>query len=285
VTQQTPKPANGDPDPDFDWSWTEEDGSGWVPPAVDTSKPSAARMYDYALGGKDNFAVDREAAERALQVMPDGPALALANRDFLVNSVRVMANAGIRQFIDLGTGIPTSPNVHETARDIIEDAAVVYVDNDPIVLAHSRATVDDRDRVRTIMRDIRDPASVLQDPILRRMVDLDQPVGLLMFAVLHFVDISIAPEVVRHYVDKLAPGSYVAFSVGTREGVPPEVTAHVEQVYQASQSAIVFRTRAQVEELVEGLDLLEPGIAEVTQWRADGVPGTMRMLAGVGIKR
>jgi hypothetical protein len=283
VTQQVPP---RDTDPDFDWGWAEDDdGNHWVPPAIDTTRPSAARMYDYALGGKDNFAVDREAAERTYQVMPDGPALARTNRDFLARAVRMMSESGIRQFIDLGTGIPTSPSVHEIAREADPAAHVVYVDNDPIVLAHNRAILDRADGVITILRDLREPARVLADSELTATVNLDEPVGLLMIAVLHFVDLTVAPEVVQHYLSRLAPGSQVAFSVGTREGVPPEVTAHVEKVYTTTQSPIVFRTRAQVEQLFDGLDLVEPGLSEITQWRADGTPLTMRMLAGLGVKR
>jgi hypothetical protein len=283
VTQQVPP---RDTDPDFDWGWAEDDDvNSWVPPAIDTTRPSAARMYDYALGGKDNFAVDREAADRAYRVMPDGPALARANRDFLARAVRQMSESGIRQFIDLGTGIPTSPNVHEVAREADPAAKVVYVDNDPIVLAHNRAILDRADGVATIMRDLREPARVLADADLTSTVHLDQPVGLLMIAVLHFVDLAVGPEVVQHYLSRLAPGSQVAFSVGTREGVAPEVTAQVEKIYSATQSPIVFRTRAQIEQLIEGLELTEPGLTEVTQWRSDGTPLTMRMLAGLGVKR
>jgi hypothetical protein len=275
-----------DSDPDFDWGWAEDDGgNNWVPPAIDTTKASAARMYDYALGGKDNFAVDREAAEKAFQVMPDGPALARANRAFMDRAVRLMSESGIHQFIDLGTGIPTSPSVHEVARQDDPGARVVYVDNDPIVLAHNRAILDRSDGVVTIMRDLREPARVLADETLSTTVDLDQPVGLLMIAVLHFVDLAVAPEVVQHYLSRVAPGSYVAFSVGTREGVPPEVSNRVEKIYTTTQSPIVFRTRAQVEQLVEGLDLVSPGMTEVSRWRASGTPTTMRMLAGVGVKR
>jgi hypothetical protein len=283
VTQQVPP---RDTDPDFDWGWAEDDdGNNWVPPAIDTTRPSAARMYDYALGGKDNFAVDRDAAERAYQVMPDGPGLARANRDFLARAVRAMSESGIRQFIDLGTGIPTSPSVHEVAREGNPAAHVVYVDNDPIVLAHNRAILDRADGVVTILRDLREPARVLADSELIKTVDLDEPVGLLMIAVLHFVDLAVAPEVVQNYVHRLAPGSQVAFSVGTREGVAPEVSTQVERIYASTQSPIVFRTRAQVEQLIDGLDLVEPGLTDVTEWRAEGTPLTMRMLAGLGVKR
>jgi hypothetical protein len=272
-------------EPDFDWSWAEDDDADWVPPAIDDSRASVARMYDYSLGGKDNFEVDREAARQAWEVMPDGPQLALANRAFLADAVRRMTRAGIDQFLDLGTGIPTSPSVHEVARAAIPDAHVVYVDNDPVVLTHSRAMLHGIDGVVSIMRDLREPAAVLGDPALRRTLDLSRPVGLLLIAVLHFVDQSIGAQVVRHYLDKLAPGSYVAFSVATVDGVPREVTRRLEEIYQHATAPIIFRTRAQVEELVDGLDLLEPGITDVTRWGDQHRPLTMRMHAGVGVTR
>jgi hypothetical protein len=280
--REAPLPPHQD-GPDFDWSWAEDD-AGWVPPAVDTTRPSAARMYDYALGGKDNFEVDRRAAEQALRVMPDGPTLARANRDFLIRAVELISEAGIHQFLDLGTGIPTVPSVHEVARRTDPDARAVYVDNDPIVLAHSRAAVDGDPGLVALPHDLREPFKVLGDRRLQAIIDTDRPYGLLMVAVLHFVDLAIAPEVVSHYLSALPSGSHVAFSIGTRDDVRPEVVAEVERVYATSQSPIVLRTRAQIEQLVDGLDLLEPGLTEVTRWRADGTPGAMRMLAGIGVK-
>jgi hypothetical protein len=271
-------------EPDFDWSWAEEDDSSWVPPSIDTTRPSVARMYDYSLGGKDNFAVDREAAHRAWEVMPDGPDLARYNRTFLTTAVRLMAQAGVRQFLDLGTGIPTSPSVHEVAREVIPDARVVYVDNDPIVLAHSRALLDGDPHAASLMFDLREPANVLRDRTLRSMIDLEQPVGLLMIAALHFVDLSIGVQVVRHYLERIAGGSYLAFSVATLDGVEPSVTRRLEEIYRNSSAPMTFRTLAQVEELIDGIELLEPGITDVSRWRNDGDLLTMRMHAGVGLR-
>jgi len=271
---------------EFDWAWAEQDDdSTWVPPAIDTSRPSAARMYDYALGGKDNFAVDREAAEGAWQVMPDGPALARANRRFLARALRVMTEAGIRQFIDLGAGIPTSPNVHEVAREGAPDARVVYVDNDPIVLAHNRAILDRSDGVVTILRDVCEPSRVLADHQLRATVDLDEPVGLLMIAVLHFVDLSVGSQVVQHYLNRVPSGSRLAFSVATFDGVEPTVSRHVEEVYRNASSQIVFRSRAQVEELIDGVEVQQPGIVDVSHWDPSlAEPLTMRMHSGIAVK-
>ncbi|HEY6794688.1 MAG TPA: SAM-dependent methyltransferase [Kineosporiaceae bacterium] len=277
--------ATDPPEPDYDWSWTEEDDDGWVPPTVDITRPSAARIYDYCLGGKDNFEVDRDAAECALQVLPDGRDLALANRRFLRSAVAAMARSGIRQFLDLGTGIPTSPNVHETARTVHADARVVYVDNDPIVLAHGRAMLDGTDGVTAVMRDLREPAGVLNDPRVRQTISLDEPVGLLLVAVLHFVDVSLGAQVVRHYVDRLVPGSQVAISVGTSDGMPRETIRHLEGIYQATSTPVTFRTFAQTEELVDGLALLEPGIVDVARWfDPHAAPMSMRMYAGIGVK-
>jgi hypothetical protein len=278
------RPA-GQPEPDYDWSWAEDDDDGWVPPVLDIARPSAARMYDYYLGGKDNFEVDRRAAERILEVVPGGRELAVANRRFLCSAVSAMAHAGIRQFLDLGTGIPASPNVHEVARRFHPDARVVYLDNDPVVLAHSRALLDGTEGVTAVMRDLREPASVHADTRVRRMISFQEPVGLLLVAVLHFVDNTLGPQVVRHYVDRLAPGSRVAFSTGTVDGVPDTVTRRLEEIYRETASPLTLRTLAQTEELIEGLDLLEPGITDVAQWKAPAAPLLgMRMYAGIGVK-
>jgi len=273
-------------EPDFDWSWAEGDGDDtWVPPTVDITRPSVARMYDYALGGKDNYAIDREAADRAMQVLPDGPELARVNRVFLVAAVRSMARAGIRQFLDLGTGIPTSPNVHEVARELIPDARIVYVDNDPVVLAHSRAMLDGTPGVAVLTRDLRDPAAVLDDVRLRRVLSLDEPVGLLLVSVLHFVEPTIGAQAMRHYIDRLAPGSRLAFSVGTFDGVPPNVTRHLEEVYRGATAPLHFRTLAQTEEVLDGLEVLPPGIVDIARWTDPEAPMlNMRMHTGIAVK-
>ncbi len=161
---------------------------GWqVSAGIDTSTPNHARVYDYVLGGKDNFAVDREAAKKVLAVAPDTRRLARANRAFLVRTVRFVAESGIRQFIDLGTGIPTSPNVHQVARGVDASARVVYVDNDPIVVEHNHALLASDEGVVTIEADIRRPAEILGNPELEMLIDFDEPVAVLMVAVLHLV--------------------------------------------------------------------------------------------------
>ena len=253
----------GETTADDDWVVWADDTSDWVPPAVDTTKPSAARMYDFFLGGKDNFAVDREAAEQFLEAFPDVPTAARANRAFLVRAVQAMTAAGIDQFLDLGTGIPTAPNVHEVARLTHPRAAVVYVDNDPVVTTHSHALLADDDRVVTVRADLRDPAAVLDDPKVRAVLDLDRPVGLLMIAVLHFVDHTAGPRITSRYYQELSPGSQVALTIGVRDGVSPQALAAGEKVYSRSNTPVHLRTMAQVQELLEPLDLLAPGIEDV----------------------
>jgi hypothetical protein len=271
---------------DFDWSWT-EDGPAWVSPAVDTRRPSLARCYDFVLGGKDNYDIDREIAARLCALVPDAAQTARANRAFVLRAVRVMAQAGIRQFLDLGCGIP-NPNgaaVHEIAREVVPDARVAYVDRDPIVLAHVRAALDGQPGLYAALFDLRDAKRVLGDLGLRDVVRLDEPVGIIMGAVLNHVDVSLAVQVVDHYLSKIVPDSHIAVSVGSAEGTAPEAARALDVVLQPVVGPVILRTTAQVEELLDGLDLLPPGIVDVTRWRADGVPGSIRVHAVVGVKR
>jgi hypothetical protein len=270
-------------DPEFDWSWTDEDVD-WVPPSVDSTKPSVARMYDYYLGGKDNFAVDREAADAVARTVPATRLVAMANRQFLVNAVRAMSAAGVKQFLDLGTGIPTSPNVHEIAREYHEDASVVYVDNDPVVLVHNRALLARHEGVVTITQDLRQPAAVLGDPAVRNVIDFDQPLGLLCIAVLHFVAPDIAPEIMAQYRKAMAPGSYLAISAASYEGLPLSVVRDLESIYANANAPLVFRSTSQIEQLFEGFELIDPGLTLVTRWRADGEGGE-GATCGVGRKQ
>lgn len=282
VPAMTEQPETTSPDPvdqgqDQDWSWVDE-VQEWVPPSVDVTKPSVARIYDFGLGGKDNYPVDRAVAEKFLAIVPDGQLTARANRDFLTAAVREMAEAGIDQFLDLGSGLPTSPNVHETAREVRPGASVAYVDNDPVVAAHNRAMLLDDDRIVTISRDMRDPASVLGDPQTLKVVDFDRPVGLLFIAVLHFVDIASAPAILSRYVRTLAPGSLVAITATTTQGVDPQASRLSQETYtQATGTALVHRTPAEIEALFEGTDLLRP-LVNVYQ------SSTIAILGGIGVK-
>jgi S-adenosyl methyltransferase len=275
----TAQPRDGEPE--MDWAWTDED-STWIPPEIDIEKPSPARMYDYSLGGKDNFEVDRAAVAKVAEIVPEFREVAVANRGFLVRAVDAMARLGVDQFIDLGTGIPTSPNVHEVAQQLHPDARVVYIDNDPIVMAHNRALRSRRPGVITLQRDLRQPASVMDDPEVREHLDLDRPVGLLFVAVLHFVRRELAIEVVNQFRRSLPAGSYLAISTACADGMDRGLITRLEQVYSTSPAPMVLRTTDQVEQLFDGTDLLAPGVTDVTRWRGDGTPLPIRILSGVG---
>jgi len=237
-------------------------------------------MYDYFLGGKDNFTVDREAAEQVLKLWPETEGLARANRRFLGRAVRYLAEQGVDQFLDIGTGIPTSPNVHEFAREVNPAARVAYVDNDPIVTTHNRA-LRDTEGVTSVQGDLRAPERLLAEPRLRGVIDFDRPVAVLFIAVLHFIDTSAA-ELVARYRRALAPGSYLAVSVLTVDGIDPTVRRRAQAVYAKSSAPLVMRTRADVEPFFDGCDLVEPGLVPVNEWRADEPPFTAGGLVGVG---
>jgi SAM-dependent methyltransferase len=225
------------------------------------SVPNSARMYDYYLGGKDNFPVDREAAEKAVAAMPAIPVLARANRAFLVDAVRRMAAAGVSQFLDIGSGLPTSPNVHEVARETVPDARVVYVDYDPVVVLHSQA----RRRVpgtAAVRADVRAPEAIFASPEVEELIDLGQPCGVLMMSVLHFVGGDIAPLVAR-YTDRLAPGSYLALSHVVTDGAAEWAVTGVQEAYEASPTEPAVRTTAAILELFTGFEMLPPGLTDV----------------------
>jgi hypothetical protein len=235
---------------------------------LDVTTPNPARMYDYFLGGKDNFAADREAAEKALAVVPHGRQVAWANRRFLQRAVEFMVHAGISQFIDLGSGIPTSPNVHEIARAIIPDARVAYVDNDPVACNHAKALLATSDGVTVINGDLRYATAIFSHPSLCELIDFTRPVGVLMVAVLHFVRDAERPGyAVAAFRWRMMPGSMLALSHITSDGTPPGVQAAIEDTYAGASAPAVFRTRAQIAEFFGDLPLVEPGLVEVARWR------------------
>src|SRR4051794_27903094 len=193
----------------------------WVPETVDMTRPSAARMYDYYLGGAHNFGVDREVASKMLALFPDGAMIAQANRAFLHRTVRYMLDRGVRQFLDIGSGIPTSGNVHETAQQVEPEARVLYVDHDPVAVAHSELLLRDEPRADVLQADLRRPDEIFEAPQLRDLLDLSQPVGVLMIAVLHFVAPEDEPEAFVGRLRELLPaGSHLAISHGTGQGRP-----------------------------------------------------------------
>jgi S-adenosyl methyltransferase len=253
-------------------------------PRFDPSVPSPARMYNYYLGGKDNFPADREAAEQALSVVPFGREVAHANRQFLIRAVTFMVRDGIGQFIDLGTGLPTRPNVHEVARSVHPGARVLYVDNDPMVCSHARALLATNDGVAAIQGDIRAPQAILDDPVTRTLIDFAQPVGVLFVAVLHFLTDGDQPwEHVAAFRWRMASGSMLAVSHITSDGTPPRVQATIQDVYAEASAPAVFRTRQQIESFFGGLGLVEPGLVEVGAWRSlrPSPPAPLRFLGGV----
>jgi S-adenosyl methyltransferase len=264
---------------------------------INTGVPNPARIYDYFLGGKDNFPADREVADQVLAIAPVARDVVEDNRAFLRRVVRTLAGeAGVRQFIDLGSGLPTRGNVHEIAQAVAPDARVVYVDNDAMVVTHSRALLAG-DNTVAVQADLREPEAVLGHPEVRELIDLDQPVALLLMAILHFVPDDQDPfGVVARFRDLLPAGSYLALSHGTRDipvrpDMSPEAMAEmgakVERLYQLTTASMATRTRAQVERFFDGFDLLEPGLVEIQLWRPDGegslLPGGF--YGGVGRKR
>jgi|SRR6266508_3606587 len=261
-----------------------------MPPEIDPSIPHPARIYDYMLGGKDNFPADRKMAEEVFAMLPEVRSSVLQNRAFLQRAVRFLAGeAGIRQFIDIGTGIPTQGNVHEVVAPITRDARVVYVDNDPIVHIHANALLAG-DTATSILADLREPEAILDHPETREMLDLDQPVAILIVAILHFVPDEVKPvEIVGRLRDAMAPGSYLVLSHATGDFHPPEVKAKVARMYDRASSPMVLRSRAEVERFFDGLELVEPGLARVSTWRpedgsADVDPQHSSIYAGVGRK-
>jgi SAM-dependent methyltransferase len=245
-----------------------------VPPGVDTTKPNIARMYDYLLGGKDNFGVDREVAEMSLRIMPDSRKGPRSNRAFLRRVVRYLtAEAGVRQFLDIGSGLPTRGNVHEIAQEIAPAARVVYVDNDPVVLAHARALLAG-DHTAVVTADIREPESILNHPIVRGLIDFDRPVGLLMFAILHHVnDFEDPGGIAATFREAVPPGSHLAVShfqnPGSARPEDAEMARLGEELFNKSFGTGRWRTPAEIRSYFGDWDLLEPGVVPMPEWRPD----------------
>jgi hypothetical protein len=239
-----------------------------APAGVDPAVPTAARIYDYFLGGQDNFAADRAAADYLTSVAPAAPLTARANRAFLGRAVRFLAGeAGVVQFLDLGAGLPTQGSVHQVARQLVPDARVVYVDSDPMVIAHSLA-LDTGDLTAVIQADLRDADAVLEHPETRRLIDFGQPVAVLCMGTAHFIAGPAAGDAVARFRAALGPGSYLALSHAHGDPQSPEYSAGT-QAYASTASGITMRTRAEIGEFFDGLDLAEPGLVRVQAWRPD----------------
>jgi hypothetical protein len=250
----------------------------WAPPGVDITKPSVARVYDCYLGGKDNFAVDREVVERTKQVFPpdwDAARGGLDNRAFLRRVVRhLVVDAGIRQFVDFGSGLPTLGNVHEIAQDIAPQARVVYVDNDPIVLVHARALLGNTETTQVITADLRHPGEILDNPKVRDFIDFSRPIGLLLFAILHHINDDEDPVgIVERLRAVMTPGSYLAISHFCDPGAAyPEDAARAgmcEKIFNEKLGTGRWRTREEIRAFFGELALVEPGLVPLPEWRPD----------------
>ncbi len=239
-------------------------------PDFDSGVPHIARIYDYWLGGKDNFAADREAAELAMAATPTIVPGVRANRRFLGRAVRYMTEAGIRQFLDIGTGIPATGNTHEVAQSAAAECRVVYADNDPIVLSHARALLTSTTGPTAyIDADARDTATILAEAA--RTLDFSQPVGVMLIAILHCIPDSDDPGgIVTSLLGAAAPGSFLALTHPARDQVAVAVKAETSLTKSIGQK-VTFRTRDQVSQFVAGLDLVEPGVVPVQEWRPDSI--------------
>ena len=262
----------------------------WVPDQIDEEVPTAARVYDYLLDGAHNFAADRDLAERFLRELPSARDVARLNRAFMRRAVVFMAQQGIHQFLDIGSGIPTVGNVHEIAHEIDPTANVVYVDYEPVAVAHSEMLLEDDARATIVHADMLCPESVLEHPESRRLLDFDRPIGLIMTGVFHFVPPEADPVgIVGRYRDVLAPGSFLALSHFTADICPAEMAGVVAVMWRSSDP-VHPRSRAEIAELFTGFELVDPGIVGTALWRpehperAGGEPGGSQIYAGVGRK-
>jgi trans-aconitate methyltransferase len=275
----------------------EDTDPDWAPPEINTNVAHTARVYDYWLGGKDNFPADHALAEAILEAVPSMRTMARANRAFLGRAVRYLAGeAKVRQFLDIGTGIPTAGNTHEVAQEVAPDSRVLYVDNDPIVLAHARALMTSHIAGETafIAADLHQPEAILGDSTLTATLDLTKPVALMLVAILMLLPDAEDPYgIVSRLLEALPSGSYLAISHPTAD-FDPEAMAGAVAASKRSGIALVPRGRVEVEAFFKGLDLVEPGVVPVGAWRPDGQPlgesegaddlGPLNIYAGVGRK-
>jgi len=245
------------------------DDLDWLPSSVDTSVAHPARTYDYLLGGKDNFPADRAVVEEALKFAPEARDRVRANRAFLRRVVKfLVGEVGIRQILDIGTGLPTQDNVHEVASRLAPDTRVVYVDNDPIVLVHAQALLSEEKTTTVIQADMRSPQAILDHPETRRMLDFDQPMAVLLISILHFIEDAEDPAgLVARLRDAMAPGSYLAISHLTTDLGPG--AQQVARLFDRAAARMVPRSGAQIEGFFGDWDLVEPGMVQLPLWRPD----------------
>jgi len=262
-------------------------------PQIDVSRPHPARMYDYYLGGKNHYAADREVADKVLAGAPSARTGPRENRAFLGRAVRFLAaEAGVRQFLDIGTGLPTTNNVHEVAQRIAPSSRVVYVDNDPLVLAHARALLTSSPEGRTayIQADLRNPDAILNDPVTREVLDFSQPIALMLVAILHFIPDEFRPaQILATLVDALPPGSYLVASQVSMED-NPALIGNAMDAYRAAGLPAQARDSGDFARLAfAGLELVPPGVVLVSEWRPESgsprpAPAELSLYGGVGRK-
>lgn len=263
----------------------------WVPAGIDEERPSAARVYDYVLGGAHNFAVDRQMAEQLLAVYPEGPQIAQANRAFLRRAVDLLVDAGMRQFLDLGSGIPTVGHVHEIAQTRAPESRVVFVDVDPIAVEHSRLLLADNELTGVVHEDVRRPERILNAPEVQRLLDFEQPVAVLAVALFHFISDKDDPAgVISRLMQPMVAGSHLAISHGTDDGAQDWTEA--KKAYDRAGIQGTVRSREEVEALFAGFDLVEPGVVWAPQWRPESSydvfsdrPESSSVYAAIGRKR
>ncbi len=259
-------------------------------PAHNPATPNVARMYDFMLGGKENYASDRMAVSKLAAMAPGAPLNARQNRAFLGRAVRFVVSQGVTQFLDVGAGLPTQENVHEVATAIAPDARTVYVDNDPVVLSHARALLSYDARAEVVAGDVREPTAILGNPQVLALLDFDAPVCVLLVAILHFVPDADEPaDIIATFRDAMAPGSYLIVSHATMDGAPPHEasrTGDAQDVYQQSSAPLIMRDPSQVGRLLDGFSLVEPGLVHVTDWRPEspGRHGFDAFLGAVGYR-
>ena len=262
----------------------------WAPRSIDISVPSVSRIYDYYLGGSHNFEVDREAARKAMEFLPGLPKIMQANRAFMRRAVRFAAAEGITQFLDIGSGIPTFGNVHEVAQKACPGAHVMYVDHDPVAVAHSQAVLADNATADVVAADLRKPQEILASAEVRRLIDVNRPVALLLVAILHFVeDVDDPYGAVAQLREALAPGSLLILTHASYEGIPlpPERAEGAVDVYKDIRNPLIMRSREEIARFFEGYDMVEPGLVPMPEWRPDTVlededPYSFSGFAGVG---
>jgi hypothetical protein len=252
--------------------------------------PNVARIYDYLLGGQDNYASDRQAAQELMRLVPEAAATARHNRGFLQRAVRFLATeAGVRQYIDIGAGLPTSGNVHEIAQRWRPDSHVLYVDNDAVVVSHAQALLADNSTAVVINRDVRIPRAIIDHPATQALINFDEPIAVLLVAILHFVSDDDDPhELVRQFIDVLPRGSYLVISHGTAEAMTPVAVRNVRQLYDRADTASAPRSRDNIVRFFAGCRLIEPGLVRAEAWRngfAAAESDRIISYAGVGVKR